>query len=64
LSESIQRFVSRRDRDQQISRVAGDPGLSDGIGFDECDRGQRPLAHDHGVDELDGDVVGMRFPLR
>jgi hypothetical protein len=48
-----------------ISRSpARDPGLRDGIGFDERDRGQRPLAHDHGMDELDGDVVGMRFPLR
>ena len=33
------------------------------IGFDQRDRGQRTFAHDHGMDELDGHVVGMRLPL-
>ena len=58
------RLVCRCDRDQEIAGLTRHPGLRDGIGFDECDRGQRPLPHDHGMDELDGDVVGMRFPLR
>ena len=57
-------FVGRRDRDQEVAGLTRDPRLRDGIGFDERDRGQRPLAHDHRVDELDCDVMGVRFPLR
>ncbi len=57
-------FVGGRHRDQQVAGLTRDPRLRDGVGFDERDRGQRPLAHDHRMDELDGDVVGVRFPLR
>ena len=48
---------------RQVAGLTRDPRLRNGIRFDERHRRQRPLAHDHGMDELDGDVVGVRFPL-
>ena len=57
-------FVGGRDRDQQIAWLARHPRLRHGIRFDQGNGRQRPLAHDHGVHELDGDMVGVRLPLR
>ncbi|AFP39109.1 hypothetical protein MSMEI_2641 [Mycolicibacterium smegmatis MC2 155] len=58
------RVVGRGDGQQQVTRLARDPGLGDRIGLDQRHRRERPLAHDHRVDELDRDMVGVRFPLR
>ncbi len=57
------RLVRGGDREQQVTGLAGDPGLRHRVGLDERDGGQRALAHDHGVYEFDCDVVGVRFPL-
>ena len=51
------------DHDVVVPLRSGRPGASDRSGA-EADRGQRPLADDHRMDELDRDVVRVRACLR
>ena len=57
-------LVGRRHRHQQVARLGGDPGLRHRVGLDERHRRQRPFTHDHGMHELDRDVMRVRLPLR
>ena len=45
-------------------RAAGDAGLGHRVRFDQRHRRQRAFTHDHRMDELDRDVMGVRLPLR
>ena len=58
------RVVGRADGDQHVAGADGRPQRGDRIGIDDAHRRQRPLAHDHRVDELHRDVAGVLRPGR
>ena len=56
--------VGRPDEHEHVPGGRHGPHAGDRIRNIERHGRQGPLAHDHGVDELDGDVPGVLRPLR